>query len=183
MIRCSWLTRQMLLVSLSGLALLLGDEEVSAQVVQAGATIGAPGDSVFFNVSLATASKEIAGVEHEISFSPMAPIGTNANGAPDCTGNPNVGGLGGLSVSSRFLPSGCSTNCTGIRAIVMPAGENLFSIPDGSTLYSCRVTIPPSTPNGTYPLSVTNPAASDPSGVRLGVAGTAGHVRVTTGCF
>ena len=119
---------------------------------------------------------------------------------PACTVDPTIG-KGGF---FTFLPHVCSnnatqtctqdsdctpgtctgactpgTNCTGIRAIIL-AVENLDAIPDGSTLYSCAVAIPPdAVPDTDHPLTISNESAGDTSQALIsGVTGTNGTIHV-----
>ncbi len=78
-------------------------------------------------------------------------------GAPDCTVNPAIGKGGFFS----FVQNGASSNT--IRAVILGLTSSA-AIADGSILYSCRAHIATSV-CGTYPLAVSNPQVSDPTGV------------------
>jgi len=158
---CGWLL---------GVTVLLLAVPAASQTLTVGLVCGPPGASLWFSVTLDPQDRSIAAIQNDISFdSTHTPIGT-------CT---IADGLN-KSLSWTYLPNGCSgTGCNGVRDII-------FSMSDSSALgygavYQCRVDIPANTPSGTYPLTVSNPAASDPLGNAQPVTGVNGTVYVTTG--
>lgn len=129
-----------------------------------GLTIGPPGESAEFGVTLA-AGRNVAGTLNDISFPPEAPVAVRANDRPDCTVNPLINKS---ATSFAFQPPGCEpgVDCSGVRAIVL-AFDNLFPIVPGALLYWCRVAIPLESPTGPYPLRCSNAAAGDRHGNTL----------------
>jgi hypothetical protein len=86
----------------------------------------------------------------------------------DCTG-------GGLCTGA------CSgTQCTGVRAVIV-AVDNLGAIPDGSTLYSCNVSIASTATPQSYTLTISNESAGDVNQALISnVSGTNGSITVSS---
>ena len=145
--------------------------------INVGSAIGAPGHQVSFDVRLNTSEVQLSGVQADITFDPgNAPVAANASGKPDCIVNANIGKG---NTAFGFLPFGCSgVACRTVRAVVLSA-HNSNPIPDGSVLFSCRVSISPNATSGsTYPLSVRGVILSDPSGREINGTGTGGQIVV-----
>jgi hypothetical protein len=130
-----------------------------------GAVRGDPGGDAIVIVTLRTGGWGVGGMQNDIIFDSVnAPIAAKASGKPDCSANPDINKEGTV---FGFLPAGCSgTSCTSLRAIVI-SYENTGAIPDGSVLYTCRVSIAEDATAGTYPLALTNVVISSPTGTRL----------------
>ncbi len=144
-------TRQLVgLVTGCGLALLAVPGW--GQTITVVPTCGAPGTSVWFDVTLDPQGHSIAGTQNDIVYdSTNTPIG-------ECLVNDQLGK--GLSWS--FLPDGCSgTACTSIRAIVVST-DNSAPILSSAVLYRCRIDIPAGTPVNQYGLFNQNASATDP---------------------
>jgi len=143
-----------------------------------GSATGDAGTTVSFDVSLETGT-DVAGTQNDIAFAAPIQIAAKANGRPDCTVNPDIE-KGGTSFA--FQPSGCTagTDCTGIRALVL-ALDNVDPIPTGSVMYSCNVAIAENAEDGSYPLTCSNPGASDPAGGALLAECTNGAITVGEG--
>jgi len=79
-------------------------------------------------------------------------------GRPDCSVNPALG-KGGF---FNLLPDGCAPtspgSCTGLRALIITI-DYPSAIPDGSTLYSCNVSIASNASTGDHPLTISNESA------------------------
>ena len=137
----------------------------------AGATVliqsgsGQAGGTVLIDVVLQTAL-EVAGTQNDILFGPELSLETG-----DCTANPEIEKP---ATSFALL---CEEELCRLRAIVL-ALDNVDPIPTGSILYTCEFGIPDTTPDGTYPLTCTNPGASDPLGNAITTACVSGSVVV-----
>lgn len=143
-----------------------------------GSASGEAGDTVSFDVTLETGT-EVAGTQNDIAFEAPIAIASKTNGRPDCNVNPEIE-KGGTSFA--FQPAGCTVGetCTGVRALVL-ALDNVDPIPTGSVLYSCNVNIAEGAEDGTYPLTCSNPGASDPAGGALLAECTNGAIEVGVG--
>ncbi|GBD26040.1 Anti-sigma-I factor RsgI2 [bacterium HR30] len=132
--------------------------------------VDAAGDAVI-TVKLAAGGHAVAGTQNDIEFHPNVRVKARPNGRPDCTVNPDINKPG---TSFAFFPSGCTGSaCTGVRAIVF-ATDNVASIPDGSVLYTCNVTV-----SGSGTLNVGSVRGSTPSGQAIsGFTGREGNVCV-----
>jgi hypothetical protein len=166
-------------VTLAALAMLavLAPRGAEAQetAILIGDATGQEGGTATVNVGLATGTA-VAGTENEIGFVADAQIAFNDSGEPECTVNPSIGKSGYFA----FQPTGCTPgdDCTSVKAIIIGIFEstqeecdanpdqcyNLDPIPDGSRLYSCELSLGA---DGRYPLTCTNPDASDPDGVPI----------------
>lgn len=111
---------------------------------------GTVGQIVNLAATLHTLGANISNIENVISFDSLTtPIQALANGAPDCTVNPNINKLDTI---FEFLPQGCSGNtCSQVRAVVQSL-SNLQAIADGAQLYSCKVKIAKQATSGIYQL-------------------------------
>jgi acyl-CoA reductase-like NAD-dependent aldehyde dehydrogenase len=148
--------------------------------VRALGTGGARGTRVPFSVVVGTGGLPVAGIQNDIAYSSVTPIAATSAGKPDCTVNPNISGAGRMTLSAAFRPSGCTgAKCTSARLILVPEGMNVFDIPDGATLYTCRINIAPTAALGTYPIVVSEPGASNQAGLQLAAVGVNGSVSVT----
>jgi hypothetical protein len=147
--------------------------------VRALGTGGVRGARVPFPVVLSTGGLPVAGIQNDIAYGWATPIAATSAGKPDCTVNPNISNAGRMTLSAAFRPSGCSgSKCTSVRAILVPEGMNFFTVPDGATLYTCRVNIAATAPRGTYPLVVSAAGASNEEGIRLPAVSVNGWVTV-----
>jgi MYXO-CTERM domain-containing protein len=140
-----------------------------------GSASGEAGATVDVSVSLETGT-DVAGTQNDIAFAAPIAIAAKSNGKPDCAVNPEID-KGGTSFA--FQPAGCTVGetCTGIRSLVL-ALDNVAPIPTGSTMYTCKVTIAENAEDGSYPLTCSNPGASDPDGGALLAECTDGSVTV-----
>ena len=147
--------------------------------VEAGSVGAGAGTTVDVPVTLHTGADQVAGVQIDIGFQPQARVAAQGNGKPDCTVNPNINKG---ATSFAFRPSGCSGDaCTGIRALVLST-DNVNAIPDGSVLYTCKVTVAPDA-IGTYPIAVTGVILSNPEGNAIaGAHGCNGAVIAEAAC-
>lgn len=125
-----------------------GAVEVAEPTVEIhiGTASGPAGDTATFAVTLTLLTlppSKVVGVQNDVAFDPLTPIGADANGEPACTAN--------FPSTFTFVPVGCTPglDCTGVRAVVQ-SGDGV--IPGGATLYSCQVAIDADAPIGHYPL-------------------------------
>ena len=121
-------------------------------------------------------------------------------GGPDCSVNSALGKGGFFSFLPQICSGGsnagnqCTVNsdcpggscgqcsgatCTGIRALIL-AVNNLAAIPDGSTLYTCNVSIASDAALGDHTLAISNMRAGDTSQAPINEACVSGHCSVTT---
>jgi hypothetical protein len=142
-----------------------------------GSASASPGDDVFVDVLLLTGGLEIAATENQLALGAEVAVAARASGNPDCTVNPEINRNG---TSFVFLPSGCAPGltCTSVRALVLSL-SNLDPIPDGSVLYTCRVSIDGLASPASYPLPCSDAGASDPDGNAIAVQCIDGAVEVT----
>jgi len=132
------------------------------------------GSTVTVAVSLSTFDA-VAFTQNTVTFAPPLAIAAMANGKPDCAVNDAIN-KGGTEFD--FYPTGCSGDaCTGVRALVL-AFDNVDPIPDGSTLYACRVIIDADAPAGEYVLGCTDVGLADVCGYGLSVVCSDGTVTV-----
>lgn len=139
----------------------------SAVGIVVGSAMGEPGETVSFDVTLATMGEDVAGTDNEIFFDPDTPI-------TGCTFNPDL--VTGFSTFD-FQPGGCTPgiDCESVRALLITVPT---VIPDGSVLYSCDIAIGPDAAGGSYPLACVDPASSTPLGMPLSTACPDGAVTV-----
>jgi hypothetical protein len=138
---------------------------------------GAPGDTVSVAVKLSTGGAGIAGTQNDIVFDPkQVSVPATAKGKPDCAANRQLGKEG---TAFSFVPANCrpGTDCTAVRALVLSL-SNVDAIPNGSTLYTCRVRVAAQASPGTQKLSVTRVGFSSPSGQAIDGVGKDGAVTV-----
>ena len=117
--------------------------------IEIGTAVGQPGNTVGFAVTFTNTDRfQIVGIRNCIDSNATVPFARTGTGAPDCTVN---AALQKPNSTFTFEPTGCTgANCDMCADIRGPQGTPV--IPAGSMLYSCRVAIPGSTPDGTYPL-------------------------------
>lgn len=144
--------------------------------LEVGSATGPRGDAVQFDVSLHTGGQSVAGTQNDLLFDPTVPVAAQANGRPDCAVNPAIDKN---ATAFAFIPIGChpGVDCKGMRAIVI-ATDNSEPIPDAAVLYTCKVVISPSVPPGSYPLSPSGVAASDPTGNGIFITSSSGAITV-----
>lgn len=120
-----------------------------------------PGEETTVVARLMTDGAPVVATKNRIDFSPAARIAARANGSPDCVVNPALGkDQGGFS----FVPPGCRGDaCTGVRAVLL-SFANQDPIPNGATLYSCRVRVAADAAPGHYVLQNHEQSASDAVG-------------------
>jgi hypothetical protein len=142
-------------------------------------TNGAAGDTVSISLQLRAQDETIVAAQNDLGFDRRnTPVASLANGMPDCTVDPATGKDSAL---FGFQPIGCGTSvpCTAVRAVILSL-DNIDPIPNGSTLYTCRVAIAASAAPGTYPLTVSGVVLVDPEANELpGSQGVNGSIAVT----
>jgi hypothetical protein len=109
---------------------------------------------------LRSLGEPVVAVQVDLTFDPQLRIATTASGSPDCSVEATIGKR--ASVFS-FVERVCAENassCPTVRALIF-AFDNFDAIADGATLFSCRVEVDAGTPPGTYPILLSNAAASD----------------------
>jgi hypothetical protein len=147
--------------------------------IEIGSASGNIGGTVTFDATLTT-TQMVAGTQNDITFSggigAAITIPPKANGKPDCTAKVKLDGS-----QFAFRPPGCSGEaCTGVRAIIISFSD-LSPIPTGTELYTCNVTINSTASNMSYPLTCSNPGASDPNGGALPASCSNGAIMVGGG--
>lgn len=149
---------------------------VQAQTITVGNVAGAPGQSVWVDVTFDPQFVSVAGTLNTISFDPNnTPIST-------CEKNTELQ----KTLSQTRLPSPCGGSgepqCNSIRVLIMdPIGDQPQAMLVPTVLYRCRVDIPSFAVGGGYPLTVSNASATDPASNRRAIVGVNGGVGVTSG--
>jgi hypothetical protein len=142
--------------------------------IELGVVTGSAGAQVAVDATLHTMGNVVAGVQNDIAFDPYyTPI-------IGCDANPAIG----KGVFTAFHPIGCTpgVDCTSIRLLVLSLSD-VNPIPDGSVLYTCRVAINKTAPDGTYPLTMSNLDGSTSDGVAIPTDGIDGAVIVDGGAI
>jgi hypothetical protein len=109
---------------------------------------------VTIDVTLNAAGAPVAGVQNDLS---VARSTGNLDPA-QCVINPLVD----KQSVAACVPS-AGGGCSVVRALVLSLA-NTQQIPDDSVLYTCSVRIPDTAKTGTFPITCSNAAASDPQG-------------------
>ena len=157
----------------------------AAAIIHVGSASGMIGDTVDVDVTLAVPllGTMVAGTQNDITFSggigAAISIAAKTDGTPDCTVNPAIQKP---QSTFGFLPAGCSGEaCTGMRSLILSFAAPT-AIPDGSRLYTCKVTINSTAANGQmYPLTCAMPGASNLTGGALTASCTDGEISVGPG--
>lgn len=133
--------------------------------IKLSSTTAAPGKDVEVTAALVGAGGKVAGTQNDFSVKPpTVTVKRKPNGKPDCTVNPQINKTASTFV---FRPPGCSGDaCTTVRVLVFST-EDVASIPDGSTLYTCKLQVAANATPGTVPLDLGGTILSDPTGVRV----------------
>lgn len=134
-------------------------------IVEAGTALGVPGQNTTVQVRLHDNGLEVAGVSNQLVTDPTGPLCLTSAAV-----NPAINKNG-----SAFAHSGCNS----MLALILSL-SNVDPIPNGSVMYDVEVEVAPGTPQGFYPIIVTEPAASDPQGNELQASGVAGGIFVGT---
>lgn len=122
---------------------------------------------------LHTSGAPIVEIENLLNFdASVSQILATLDGKPDCRAND---ALDIASAAFQFLPLGCSgSTCKQVRAIV----ETLDPIVDGAQLFSCKVRINKTTPNGIYQVVAQALRAVDIDDISLPIKTIAGDILV-----
>jgi hypothetical protein len=151
-----------------------------AQKLAVGSGGAYAGGTAVFSVTLASAPTAAA-TQNDFSFDNVNTPVAAADGRPDCTVNAGLRKGGYFT----FLPNGCrGTTCTGVRAVVIGIQVNngtpsLNPGPiQGTTLYTCRVSVAAGAAPGIYPLQSLNATASDGAGANVPLTTASGHIAV-----
>jgi hypothetical protein len=158
------------------------DGTISVRPAQLSIDVGnveaGPGGDAMVDVRLNSRGAEVVGTQNRINFAPPIRIAALASGAPDCTVN---AAIHKSSTAFAFLPIGCApADCTGMGAFVL-AFDNFEVIPNGSTLYTCRVHVDANANPGTYPLHNSELGGADAAGGDLIATGSDGSLTVPGG--
>ncbi|MBI4516799.1 MAG: hypothetical protein HY699_13390 [Deltaproteobacteria bacterium] len=170
-------------LAVGAIALLGAGTAQAAVSINVGSASGKAGDTVEVSVTLtADGGEHAVGTQNDTTFDPASiTVVAKANKKPDCAVNPDIDKTAS-SFAFRTATGTCdptTTACSVVRAIVLST-DNVDDIPNGATLYTCKVKIGDSTPEGSYPLTASGAIASDPSGTRLsGVTANNGAINVT----
>src|SRR3990172_2463551 len=133
--------------------------------IDVGSASGSPGSTVTFQVNLGSAGEQVGVIQNTIAFDPSTPIS-------ECTISPALTSLSGWSLR----PQGCTPlgDCTHANFVIAAFGT---AIADGE-VYRCNVKIAANATGGTFPLTCSNPHASDPSGRVLQAQCSNGQIQV-----
>lgn len=126
----------------------------------------ASGEQIPIRARLLTGGASVASTQNDIVFdSANVPIVALADGRPDCVVNPDIDKG---ATAFAFQPPGCTGSaCTAVRALVL-SFSNVDPIPDGSTLYTCTVSVAADAMQLVeHPLGIDGVILSDPSGQRV----------------
>ncbi len=146
-------------------------------MIEIGAATVAPGSRATIPVVLRTNGASVVGVQNDISFTGIAPIGAAPTGKPECAVNPAIDKP---NTSFVFMPVGCDHargECAAVRAIVLSL-DDVIPVADQSVLYTCLVEVPLAAPVGTFSLRASAVHVSDPSGRLLPATAVDGSVSV-----
>ena len=146
-----------------------------AMVIHIEDATGNAGGTATVDVTLDTEEQTIVATQNNIHFSPQAKIAVGPGGSPDCAVNPAIDKEQSL---FSFRPTGCDPGetCTTVRALIFSAVSQT-PIPDGATLYSCRIAVAEGASGG-FPLLCEGPEGSDPDGGAVPATCTDGSVLV-----
>lgn len=119
-------------------------------IIDVGTAWGSADEEAVFDVKLTSSTGLVTGAQIDINFDSQTPIAVHPNpdfgGGPFCDVNPAIN-----KDQSTFAFVGPNR----IRAVIAST-TNIDLIPNGATLFTCRVHISPSAPTGTYPLPCSN---------------------------
>lgn len=160
----------------AGLLCLLTAASAGAASIDIGSATGAAGSVVTIDVSLRTMGAMVLGTQNVIEFDRETPVAAKPNGGPDCTPNPAIDKNG---TAFRFLPLQCdpAVDCAAVRVFVL-ALDNVLPIPDGSVLYTCRISIAAGAAEGPHALRNGEARASAPEGEPVPTTASDGAVQV-----
>ena len=143
-----------------------GTGRVAKQRRQKGAAIrlsdarGRPGATVEVEARLSTGGASVAGAQNDLVFGNGVVVASRG-ARPDCTVN---SAINKGATAFGFTPSGCRGNeCRGVRVLIF-SFTNLRAIPDGSLLYTCRVSISPNAQAGEHHLGIKGVSLSTSTG-------------------
>jgi hypothetical protein len=126
-------------------------------------------------VTLSNGGVEVAGTQNDLAFNADLRVAALPDGTPDCVVNPSIRKN---ATTFSFTPPGCSTACTGMRALVLDFA-NTTAIAQGATLYTCTVAISAEAPIGPIALECAGAIGSPPEGGDIPAQCTGGTVTVT----
>ncbi|MCK6555504.1 MYXO-CTERM sorting domain-containing protein [Candidatus Binatia bacterium] len=126
------------------------------------------GQQVTIDATLATGGGDVAGTQNDFTFATegnrQVTVVRKTNGRPDCAVNPEINKT---STTFAFQPPSCTAEtCTAVRAIVF-SSEDVEPIADGAVLYTCKIQVAESAPDGVYPLTISGTILSNPTGGRV----------------
>lgn len=149
----------------------------SVATLAIGSSTGTAGSSTSFDVTLTESKQAIAATQNDVLFDAAVSVAIREDGTPDCNTNPAINKD---QSSFSFLPSGClpGDNCDSIRGLVFST-TNALVIPQGSVLYSCRLSLRFDA-SGFVPLQCSGVILSSPAGDPLRAQCIDGGVMVPT---
>jgi CSLREA domain-containing protein len=126
--------------------------------------VGVPGQQVSFSVTLSAQGALAVSAMAKATFDGInIPVVALEDGSPDCTVNPDIR----KSFIFNFEPLDCvGAACTGVSAFIFPTSQRV-PIPDGSTVYTCRVMIAATAPVGEYPILLSDVVLGNAEGDSL----------------
>ena len=147
---------------------LLGSAPRARAVVSVyvGSATGVPGGTATFQVVLTTTGEQVGGVQNTITFDSLTPIAS-------CAINPL------LFPTWSLQPPGCTplANCTHANFVLLMQQLGT-TIPNGSTLYTCTVSVASDADVISYPLTCSNASAADVNHNTLQVQCSDGQIQV-----
>lgn len=151
---------------------------VAALSIDLGDGTVSPGGTVTVAATVHLTDEVVVGLQNRVTFDRSAFIAPQAGGEPNCTVNPEIDKRAS---SFRFLPLGCDPerDCTAVRALIL-AFDNVTPLPDGATVYTCRVAAAAAAGVGDHPLHNDEVAGSGPAGEDIRGDGLDGVIHVRT---
>ncbi len=142
--------------------------------IRATSVVGAPGDEILIDFVLDTDGEEIAALENSIELAEGLEFAAASDARPTCFRNRELE----REATSFAFPQEHPRRRSA-KAIVF-SFRNLSPIPDGSVLYSCRVSIYGGAPGGDLRVIVYGAGASDAAGDTVPIDAISGTVTVAT---
>jgi len=160
-----------IILGVAALALIVGAMEARAVTLEVGSGSGAAGSTVAVQTTLRSMGSDVKGVINELTVGAATPVSS-------CVVNPIFQSTGTVSL----LPESCQAGVDCLTARAVLARFSNDSIPDGTELYSCEFKITEGA-TGDYPITCSNPEASDPNGGALAVTCSNGTISVGGAAF
>ncbi len=138
---------------------------IGPAIIDIGTAVGTAGQVARFDVFLRQNGQEVVATENEIDSDPAGPLCFQ-----NCQVNPDI---------NRTASAYRIDSCNNLKMLIL-SFTDLSALPDGVRLYSCDVFVAPGTPPGFYPLTVSEPGASNSVGDSISTVGLPGGIFVGT---